>query len=126
MTAEIHADLNRMLQHIEFRGSAEHGVYMLSPTEHLQIVHSNDHLCIALTLRRPLHDNVVSAVEVVGDTRMNFKLNLLNGSQVDCFQYSEKKKRSNGANINIQIHIPKETLSMALAAAVVETVLCTL
>ena len=122
MTAEIHADLNRMLQHIEFRGSAEHGVYMLSPTEHLQIVHSNDHLCIALTLRRPLHDNVVSAFEVVGGNRMNFKLTLLNGSQVDCFQYGEAKKRRSGANVNVQIHIPKETLS--IAAAVVETVLC--
>jgi hypothetical protein len=128
MTAQIHADLDRMLQtaypHIKLCGSGEHGKYMLSPTEHLQLVHREDHMCIALTLRRPLHDNVVSAVEEVEKYRINFKLKLLNGSQVSCFQYGEKTKRSSGANVNIRIHIPASELSMALAAAVVETVLC--
>ena len=145
MTAQIHYDLDLMLftllPHIEYRDwelghNEEHGRYMLSSTEHMQIVHSDECLCFALTLGRPLHDEFVTEVEDLGGNRMNFKLKLMNTNNlffghdtsdyynplVSCFQYGEAKKR----NINIQIHIPKETLSMALAAAVVETVLCTL
>ena len=69
---------------------------------------------------------------------MNFKLKLINTNNlffgydttdynplVSCFQYGEARKRRSGANINIQIRIPANELSMALAAAVVETVLVT-
>ena len=141
---QIHYDIDFLLQALlpnieycdwEFGHNEEYGRYMLSPTEHMQIMHSDDCLRFALTLRRPPHDEFVTEVEDLGGSR-NFKLKLINTNNlffgydtsdynplVSCVQYGEAKKRR--SNINIQIRIPANELSMALAAAVVETVLVT-
>jgi hypothetical protein len=150
---QVHKELDHKLQsqfpQFEIRDQcigkhAEHARYKLTreTEEYMQILHTHDCLYMEFTLARTPNPSLMVVTEEAQNL-LRFRLKLLcvctldeittttGGGEypaVNCVQYGEErlKRRQGGGGrcaVKITINIPRADLSMALALAVLETML---
>ena len=150
---QVHNELDHKLQtkfpQFEIRDQcigkhAEHARYKLTreTEEYMQILHTHDCLYMEFTLARTPNPSLMVVTEEAQNL-LRFRLKLLcvctldeittttGGGEypaVNCVQYGEErlKRRQGGGGrcaVKITINIPRADLSMALALAVLETML---